>query len=514
MAEKAPFPYKTEPFGPYQREDLRATWAKPYHFFQWEQGLGKSWIMCNTALALYLAKKITGMIVLAPNNVHTQWAHEQIPTHLSDVVPWTTYLWESGVERGKLNKRLAKFGLRRASEEWDLYALAKDPSRFPILIVNSEAVTVKLAAKAINTMLAQRRCLFVVDESGDFTKPSGARTKRLMTWRALAPYRRCLDGTPMSTSVLELYAPYRFLSPSIIGANTFKEMKEEYAEWETYERGDNGREFSVIARNADGSKKWKNLDQLYARIKPHTSRRTKAEVLPWLPKKQYHKRFFSMTPEQWRLTTELLENEFTTLIDGGTVTVMNKLTMYLRLQQIACGYVPPDIVDVSETTEPVSILPGLNPRLEAAVTELLKYNGAPTIVWTRFHFDIDLLAPRLEAEGFNVVTYDGRTSQAHRDAAKEAFQNGSANVFLGNPAAGGRGLNLFRAQKELFYANYFGYRRRAQAEDRGHRIGTLTTVDITDLLGARTIDMTIVKALRENRNVSDQITGDPAMEWI
>lgn len=498
---------------PRQREILRDTWKLPYHFLNMEQGTGKSWVTILTAASLYLHKKIDAMIVIAPNNVHIAWAAEQLPAHMPDVVPWEAYIWLSDKERGWENKR--KKG-KVARKDNPIFKLALESQKFPVLCVNSESISIPLVAKAVGTMLTNRRCLLVVDESGDFTKPGGKRTRRLMLWRSRAPYRRCLDGTIMSTEPLELYAPYRFLSPNILGYETFQEMKDDVADWEEFERSDNGRTFKVIARGPDGKKAWKNLDKVAAKIKPFTTRVTKTEVLPWLPPKQYHKRFFSLSKEQWRMIGDLWEANTTTLEDGRTVTAQNVLTLYLRFQQITCGYVPPDIVygEDDERSEPVAILPGINNRLEAAVEEVLAYNGKPTIIWTRFKYDIDLLVPRLRDEGFKVVTYDGRMSQQAKEDAKLAFMGGDADLFIGNPAAGGRGLNLQRAQNVLYYANYFGYRRRAQSEDRAHRIGTETVVNITDLLGYRTIDMIIVKALRQNKEVADMLTGDPAMEWI
>ncbi len=503
------FPYKTTPFYPEQREILKRSWAMPYAFLAAEQGTGKSWMAINTMVALYLKGKIDGAVVIAPNGIHAAWAYDQLPSHMSDVVPWTAHVWSS--EKELRHKRLrAKGNVHARAHGWDV--LARDFTRFPILCVNSEAISVALCRKAVGTFLTLRRCLMIVDESGDFTTPSAKRTRALMLWRTRAPYRRCLDGTPSGGDPFELYAPYKFLSPSILGFRTIAQMQEAHAEWDVYERGDNGREFKVL-RVKDGKKCYKDLDVLAKKIAPVTFRTTKAQALPFLPPKQYYKRYFELTPEQWRLTNALLEESIADLADGGTVSTTHILTKYLRYQQIACGYVPPDIV-YGEEAEPIRILPGPNPRLEMAIEELKRSGGRPTIVWTRFKFDIDLLAPRLRAEGFSVVTYDGRTSDAARADAVTAFQSGDVNIFLGNPAAGGRGLNLQRAERELFYANYFGLRRRLQAEDRGHRIGTVVPVLITDLVGHKSIDLTILRALRNGMDVANILTGDPAKDWI
>lgn len=527
---KPAFPYKTQPFGPYQRDILIRSAPLPGAYLSMEQGTGKTWVAIVTAASLFLKKKIDGMVVIAPNGVHTGWALEQLPLHMPDVVPWVAHIWNSGAERAVLNRgRRRELGSVQLRETNALWHLIQDKSKFPILCINSEALPVALCFKWVNTMLINRRCMVVVDEAGDFTTPSAVRTRKLMRLRHLAPYRRVLEGVPVGTEPFELYAPYRFLDPKILGYENYGQMKEAHADWETIARGGavirdeagnrigGGREFKVVKTDPKtGKKAWKNLDVLKQKIAPVTFRATKAEALPFLPPKLFHKRYFSLTAEQWRLTNELRENLIADLSEGGTVSAANVLTQYLRFQQIACGYVPPDVIYGEEEVQPLSIIPGPNPRLEACVSELVRYGGSPTIIWTRFHFDIDILQDRLRSEGFSVVTYDGRTSSAGREEAKARFQSGKVNVFLGNPAAGGRGLNLQKAEQEIFYANYFGLRRRLQAEDRGHRIGTRTDINVRvcDLVGAYSIDNVIVRALRNNQEVADAITGDPAKDWV
>jgi SNF2 family DNA or RNA helicase len=511
------FPYKTQPWGEYQREILKRIWNMPAVYLGMEQGTGKTWEILNNIAALWLrGRKIDGVIVFAPKGVHTAWVEEQIPEHLSDEVPYVVHLWRSDKERATFNKHKdADYYLRRwASPVWQMI---QEKDKLAILVMNSEAISLPTAKKAIMSMLLQRKCMLVVDEAGDFTTPNAVRTKALMRLRRYAPYRRVLEGVPVGTDPFEIYAPMRFLNPNILGYESYGQFKEAHAEWETLVRGDNGREFKVIkVDRKTGKKMYKDLDKIAEKIKPYMVRVTKAEVLQFLPPKQYHKMYFNLTQEQWRLIHELRNNLMATLPDGRTATVQNVLSQYLRMQQVACGYIPPDRDFASEEVEPIAIIDGPNPRLEACVDELVRYGSHQTIIWTRFHFDIDLLRVRLAEEGYRCVVYDGRTSGIERDRAKMAFQQGDAQIFLGNSAAGGRGLNLQAAQHEIFYANYFGYRRRAQAEDRGHRIGssTVTPVTICDLVGEHCIDVAIVRALRQNKEVADDITGDPSVDWI
>lgn len=520
MPVPSPFPYKTQPL-PKQREILRLTAGRVFAFLAMETGTGKSFVSILTAAYLWFSGKIDAIIIIAPNGVHMGWALEQLPQHMPDPVPWRAHIWRSGKERGWWHKRL-----KEPEQEWALSTLAQDTSVLAILCINTDAITTPLGHKAIGTFLTRRRCLMIVDESGDFTSPGAKRTKRLLAYRDRAPYRRALDGTPIGVNgPLELYAPCKFLSPTILGVRNFYAMREEYAEledarWDVRELKPGQRRQQVIAVDREtGKKKWKNLDKLAEKLRPHMIRVTKREMDPELPPKIFDTRYFELTDEQWRLTLELMENLTANLEGGGTVTAQSVLTQYLRYQQIACGYVPPDEayigIDEDKAPEPMHIIPGPNPRMEAAVEELLKNNHVQSICWTRFQLDIDLLRSRFDMEGITYVVYDGRCTLDEKEEAKRRFKAGEVQNFLGNPAAGGRGLNLPEAEFVLYYANYFGLRRRLQSEDRAHRIiGTTRPVNYRDLCGYRSIDTLIIRALRNNQEVADTITGDPAKDWI
>lgn len=506
---KPVFPYKTQPL-PKQRDALHRSVRAPYFALYMEQGTGKTFVTIITAAYLYLTGKIDGMVIVAPNGVHQSWVLDQFPEHMPDAVPWRAHIWDSSDSRAFYNELDDK---KRWTEGWDVSLLARDMEHFAVLAINTEAIHRKLGEKAVGIFLTRRRCLFVIDEIGSgFAKPSGKAARMIMRWRDRAPYRRILEGVP-AQNPFELYVPMRFLSPRILGYPTYAVMKEKHAEWDEFERGDNGRKFKVI-RKIDGKKVYKDLDKLSARIAPFSFRCTKAEALPDLPPKIFHKRYFNMTEEQWRLTLELLHDYRATFPDGRSVTAELKLTMYLRWQQIASGYVPPDQIFGEEETEPIRIIDGPNPRLEMAVEELLRHSGQQQIIWTRFHFDIDVLGPRLRDEGFRVGIYDGRTTNEAKLRARNQFMAGEIDIFLSNTRAGGVGLNLYVAEHMMYYVNYFGLRRRLQSEDRAHRKGTKHAVNITDLLGMRSVDNIVVRALRNDMDVADAITGDPTKDWI
>jgi superfamily II DNA/RNA helicase len=218
-----------------------------------------------------------------------------------------------------------------------------------------------------------------------------------------------------------------------------------------------------------------------------------------------------------------------TLNDGATVTADHVLTLLTRLQQIACGYVPVDAAwgaDEDAEPQPVRQLFDAeeNPRLAAIHRIVAREPQRPTLVWTRYHLDIDLL--RAQFPSARVI--DGRESQESRHASIEQFRAGHCPMLLCHPRAAARGLNLQTATRAIYYVNSFGLRRRLQSEDRSHRIGSSEPVDYYDIIGIppdfdpamrlalkRSVDWRVVSALRNNKSVADQLTGDPSLtDWL
>jgi len=95
------------------------------------------------------------------------------------------------------------------------------------------------------------------------------------------------------------------------------------------------------------------------------------------------------------------------------------------------------------------------------------------------------------------------------------------SVFIGNPAAGGVGLNLlgydYRQQSnredarltncnhEVYYSQNWSLTARAQSEDRAHRTGTRKSVRITDLCIPGSIDEEIRVAVMGKIKTANKI---------
>jgi hypothetical protein len=203
------------------------------------------------------------------------------------------------------------------------------------------------------------------------------------------------------------------------------------------------------------------------------------------------------------------------------------LTRYLRLQQIAAGYVPAKLYEVpidtagwfdsnenipDVTVNPEFPIPGVNMRLVALLEAMAHYRG-PSIIWCRFQFDQRLLALTLEGKGYRVGWYKG--SDTVREDVKRGFQEGRYDVFLADPSSGGRSLTLTRAEYMFFYTHYYGLRKRLQAEDRNHRIGLTHQVKVIDLVAEDTVDEKIVASHHAKKSLSDMMGKSVKLqEWL
>ena len=477
--------FKTEPFA-HQLEDYQRTREEPAWAHFHEQGTGKSKIVVDTAGHMARNGEITGMLVLAPNAVHQNWRTDEIPTHLADDVAE--------------NAMCVSFLNDKKKTKWhrdELGTLLKHDGFRVLTMPYSGFMTTE--GKALAWEFMKQGIMMVLDESCEVKSPGAKRTKSVVAAGKYPKYRRILDGTPVAQSPFDIYAPIRFLQQDFwrkhrIGtAQVFRHF---FGEFRT---APNGGQFCVG---------YHNLDLLHEWIQPISSRVLKEDVLD-LPERLYNKVRFEMTPAQRRVY-EQLQEECRAELNGMEWDADLTIVKQLRLQQVACGYLPTPEEDGIDA-EPYQLIdPDRNPRLDT-LTDLIDRTPHQCIVWGRFRIDIDLIMERFKG---NVVRLDGRCSEEERETAKRRFKAGDVQILAANPAVGGTGLTLNNAKSMFFYSNSFKPRDRLQAEDRNHRIGQDTSVLVTDLMAQSSIDYHIVESLRKKRKVSAQVMGDREPEWL
>ena len=460
------FKFKTTPFN-HQKKAFYMSRDKKNFALLMEQGTGKTKVIIDTAAYLYANNKINTLVVIAPNGVHRNWLNKELPQHLPDWCPYASEYYYSGM--GKVHK-----------EKFEKAMYAQDCLK--VLSFNVECFVSKIAVGYMDKILLANDAMLVVDESSRIKRPGAKRTKIITKFSIRAKYRRIMTGTPVTKGPEDVYSQFKFLSPNILGYDSFYSFKARYCVMGGWENK------QIVS--------YQNVPELTKSIQGHSYRVLKKDCLD-LPKKIYQRHPIELTKKQRELYKQL-KKQFVTELKGETLTAPETITRLLRLQQIICGWFP--------TEDKVLPIEDKNPRLEA-LNEILSGISSKVIIWARFKADLKAIERAL---GNKAVSYYGEVSNDARELAVERFQNDpQIQYFIGQPQSGGIGLTLTAAEYAIYYSNSFDLETRLQSEDRCHRIGTTTNVTYIDIEASKTIDGKIIKSLRNKKNLADTVNNDP-----
>lgn len=509
-AENAPPPWT------HQQRGFEATRDCEYAALFMEQRTGKSRVVVDTAAYAYEQGRIDGVLILAPNGVHANWAREAFGQFLPERLASMSFVWR------------AKDASTIASKEKLSELLSFDG--LAILSMNYDAIRTVKGKKYLAKFLRRRKLLIVADEADDLSKPGSKQTITALAAAKWGYMRRVLTGTPAAEGPFSLYSITNFLKPKLLGFDSPLAFKHHHAEWDVDYDGKNDCVFETIARDDDGKPKFLHLDELNAKLRQFSFFCTRAECGAQLP--SLVERRFVMAPVQ-REHYDNLRKVFKTEIAEGLVSARNVLVRYARLQQISSGYVALD--RLPETCKACEGLGGLadcpacdglgivlgeaviaelpNPRLDALVTELRGVQGA-AVVWTRFRYDADVIIPRLEAEGGRVARFDGATPATERESILLAFQRGEIHRLVASPQAGGRGVDFSFARTDVYYSHYYSLRMRLQSQDRIETLKRTDPVIHVNIVADDSVDELIMAAHVNKRSVQDEIMARPKEEWL
>lgn len=334
---------------------------------------------------------------------------------------------------------------------------------------------------ALNAIITARSFV-VVDESSYIKGPSAMRTKRITNLAQRARYRTILTGTPISQGVVDLYSQMYFLSPKILGYNSFYSFASNHLEYHPTHP-------QLIVRSH-------NIPYLAEKIKPYVYQCTKDECLG-LPSKIYDTYISHLTEEQEEEYTAAklrFMDEVTRAEEHGqelSPTAIFKL--FTELQTICCGFITKwDAISKERKTNPIE-----SNRLDCLLSAAKAVpEKEKVIIWAKYTYSVSEICAALKKEyGEDAVTLlHGALSPKAREQELKRFE-GASRFMIATQSCGGHGLNLQFCCYQIFYANGFKYSERLQAEDRCHRHGQRRKVTYIDIYISDSIDMRIAEAL-------------------
>ncbi|MFA5900278.1 MAG: DEAD/DEAH box helicase [Hyphomicrobium sp.] len=491
------FPFKTKP-DDYQLEFFaHARTLTNIALCPAALGVGKTMMLLNVAADKFLRGDIDGVAIIAPNGVHRQWVTKGVPVHLSDAVPRLAHVWSP-------SRKMPK----------DFALIENDPiKRLRILTFNVEAFSTATgkARKTLANLMSRSRWMLIVDESQRAKNPRAERTKQIDKVARLAVARAICTATPVTKNFTDFYSQYHILDERIIGLSNFIAFRNRYCITIPVPGAPRGAVKIVGHRN---------VEELFRRIAPVTFM-IPASVLnlkePWREQVEV-----ALTDEQRDVYGMLAEKMVFDLKEQNIESPSNALTHLLRLQQVLCGRVYEEGVDEDGVEIAVPrVIP--NNRPAALIQFLEEYDGA-AVVWARFQQDIDDIGRALDDRArkagrsesdpstWRYTTYDGRVTQvAEREARVAAFARGNVDYFLGNPAAGGTGVDGLQDSCALavYYSNSFNREIRWQSEGRIQRRGQKSHVGLVDLVSPNTVDQLFLEAFASAEELVNMVMRSP-----
>ncbi len=488
-ADVSDYVFRDPPPYEHQREGFaRARDAQAFALLM-EQRTGKTRVAVDVVSDRFLRSQINLAVVLCPNSVKSTWAEDEIPNWTPTHVPYEAILY-------------------RASERKDVTARLRAwrPGRLQWLVMNVEALSTSTGADWLKEIITGRQVAGILDEATRFKNHTASRTKHLLKMRGLFSLRLIMTGTLVTKSPLDVYAPFSFLDPAILGYSSFYSFRNDFALLGGYGNT------QIVG--------YVNTERLAEIIKPFSLRVLRENVFDMPKKLPPQKLEVELAPEQRRLYDQMRDLMIAELEEGNadkTVTTSLILTQMLRLQQIVGGFLPLPKIDPDDRDPGVVPIPGRNPKLIALLEELEEIPGK-VIVWARFRPEIALIANALRNKyGDNtVVEFHGGIKEEDRTIARRRFQapEDACRFFVGQIETGGVGIDLSAANDVIYYSNSFSLESRLQSEDRVQHPKRPVSCGYLDLIAKDTLDLKLIAALREKKSLADVVNGDNFKEWI
>jgi SWI/SNF-related matrix-associated actin-dependent regulator 1 of chromatin subfamily A len=129
------------------------------------------------------------------------------------------------------------------------------------------------------------------------------------------------------------------------------------------------------------------------------------------------------------------------------------------------------------------------------IEDFIEGGGGKLVVFAHHRDVIDGVNKALAAQGTYVLAITGDTPSADRQTYIDAFQDGAAQVFIGQIQAAGTGITLTAASDALFVESSWVPAENEQAAMRIHRIGQRNACLVRFAALAGSIDEDIQRAV-------------------
>jgi chromodomain-helicase-DNA-binding protein 4 len=447
-----------------------------------EMGLGKTIQVIAFMATLVQEHNCFPFLIVVPNSTAANWRRE--------IKQWVPSL-----------RVVAYFGSAQARDmayKYEMYPEGTKELRCHIVVTSYEAASddsCRRMFRSVNWagLIVDEGQRLKNDKSQLYTALSGVK----------APFRLLMTGTPLQNNARELFNLLHFLDETINAA----ELEEKYAEMTS-----------------------ENVKELHDQIRPFILRRTKAQVLTFLPplgqvilplsmshlQKQLYKSILSKQPE-------LLKALFTSDKSLKQQERANLSNILMQLRKCLCH---PFVYsrEIEERTEVAAVSHRnlVEASAKLSLLELLlpklKARGHRVLIFSQFLDMLSMVEDFLDGMQLAYQRLDGQMGSLEKQKRIDQFNAPDSPLFafLLSTRAGGVGINLATADTVIILDPDWNPHQDLQAIARAHRIGQKNKVLCFQLMTRASVEEKIIQMGRKkmalDHVVVEQLDADDIEE--
>lgn len=418
-----------------------------------ETRVGKSKVAVDFCGALYTFEGVRRAVIVSPLAVRMNWV-DQIETHLSDDVPRHIEVFDP-----------KKTDLRK---------------EYPKNVLVFLLVTYDQLWRYKQSIAKWSPQVMVMDECHKIKNRNTRRSRAAAFFGAAVPYRLGLSGTPY-TKLEDVFGQFRFIDRSLFGSSWVR-FRDSYCIMGGY-----------MGKQIVG---YQNEDYLLKMLAEGSVVAQRRDVMEE-PEFEIIPIRVPLEPKA-RAIYDKLRKEYLVQLDSGEhIAPSIKLTLMLRLLQIAGGFVSTDEGTIRRiSTAKFNYCKDL-------VSTILD-EGKKVVIFAKFLPEIQALSAAFPES----VVIHGGIPEAQRLEARLAFQNDpSTSVIIVQIDSGGEGVSLAAAHNVIFYSLSYSLTSYIQAKSRVlGREQQSGVVTYYHLMAENTLDENLTKGILRGEDYTSLTT--------
>ena len=425
-----------------------------------EMGLGKTVQVITFLLTLQQAHNCWPSLVVVPNSTCANWRRE--------IKQWAPSL--------RVVTYFGSSDARRLSKRYELFPRQDNDLSCHVVVTSYDAAQDSEFRKVFRKVSWQA---LVVDEGQRLKNDKNLLYHSLGAMKV--PFKVLLTGTPLQNNARELFNLLQFLDTALDAAK----LEEEYTE---------------LTKD--------NVRRLHDMLRPFFLRRTKAQVLTFLPAMAQIIVPVTLTVLQKKLYKSILARnpDLLKAVFGGTKRALAKTdraslnNILMQLRKCLCH----PFVYNREIEERSSNTMVLHRNLVEASSKLqllevmlpkLQERGHRVLIFSQFLNMLDMVEDFLDGLGLFYQRLDGSMGSLQKQKRIDEFNAPDSRLFafLLSTRAGGVGINLASADTVIILDPDFNPHQDIQALSRAHRIGQKKKVLVFQLVTRSTAEEKIMQ---------------------